>query len=452
MNAPSNPVYQALNAAANGCAVLPADPRTGEPLVPIDKATTDPEVIRQFWIDHPDAMPAGIPPKPKELKATPFVWRDPASIPRREFLYGQHLIRKFASAKFAAGGAGKSILALTEAIAMATGRPLLGIKPRQRCRVWYWNGEDPREETERRIAAICLHFGIKADELEGWLFIDSGREQEIIIAKQDPKTGAKITEPVVESLIDAMLDNEIDVLIIDPFVSSHRVTENDTMAMELVAKKWTAIADETNAAIELIHHTRKTGGAEATVEDGRGAVAVLAAVRSAQVLNKMTADEATKAGVENHREYFKVENGKANLAAPPEGKDWYRILSVDLGNGGEIAVPSGVIDFNKRDEGDSVGVVVPWKWPDPMDGITGRDFEAAAAEIRKGNWRENIQANDWVGHAVAKALKLDLTKKADKAKAAGLIKIWLKAGSLVVVEEQDAKRNVRKFVRVTDAA
>ena len=142
-----------------------------------------------------------------------------------------------------------------------------------------------------------------------------------------------IAKPVVKSLIDAMLDNEIDVLIIDPFVSSSPRHRKRQYGNGLVAKKWTAIADETNTAIELIHHTKKTGGAEATVEDGRGAVAVLAAVRSAQVLNKMTPDEGTKAGVDNHRQYFKVENGKANLAPPPEGKDWYRIVGVSLGNG-----------------------------------------------------------------------------------------------------------------------
>jgi AAA domain len=84
------------------------------------KASTDPETIRQWWIEYPTAPPAVFPPKPKELKATPYVFRDPKSIPRREFLYGTHLIRKFGSAKFAAGGVGKSALALTEAIAMAT--------------------------------------------------------------------------------------------------------------------------------------------------------------------------------------------------------------------------------------------------------------------------------------------------------------------------------------------
>ena len=45
------------------------------------------------------------------------------------------------------------------------------------------------------------------------------------------------------------------------------------------------IADATNTAIDLAHHSRKTGGAEVTMEDGRGAVVLLNAVRSARVLS-----------------------------------------------------------------------------------------------------------------------------------------------------------------------
>jgi hypothetical protein len=180
------------------------------------------------------------------------------------------------------------------------------------------------------------------------------------------------------------------------------------------------------------------GGAEATVEDGRGAVAVLAAVRSAQVLNKMTPDEGAKAGVDNYRQYFKVENGKANLAPPPEGKDWYRIISVHLGNGSDIAP-----------DGDDVGVVIGWKWPDPLDGVTGSDFEAAAAAIRAGRWREHFRAKDWVGVPITKALGLDFDSKVDQAKVKALIKFWIKAGSLSVVEEKDEHREMKKFVKVT---
>ena len=40
------PLYDALKAAANGFKVIPADARTGEPLLDVGKASTDPAVIR----------------------------------------------------------------------------------------------------------------------------------------------------------------------------------------------------------------------------------------------------------------------------------------------------------------------------------------------------------------------------------------------------------------------
>ena len=73
---------------------------------------------------------------------------------------------------------------------MVTGRPLLGVKPTQRCRVWLWNGEDPYDELERRIGAACLHFGIKAEEIDGWLFVNSGRDKDArSSSRPKPATG-----------------------------------------------------------------------------------------------------------------------------------------------------------------------------------------------------------------------------------------------------------------------
>ena len=105
----------------------------------------------------------------RPLTATPFKWRDPASIPQRKFIYGKHYSRGFISAKAAPGGVGKSVLALTELIAICTGKPLLGIQPEESVRCWYWNGEDPIDEIERRVHAICKHYDIGALEIENRL-------------------------------------------------------------------------------------------------------------------------------------------------------------------------------------------------------------------------------------------------------------------------------------------
>jgi hypothetical protein len=333
----------------------------------------------------------------------------------------------------------KSSLVLTEAIALATNKPLLGTTPHHRCRVWYWNGEDPMDELDRRIAAICKHHDITADDLNGWLFVN-GRDTEIVIATQT-RDGAQIAKPVVDALIDTIEDHRIDVVTIDPFIAAHQVSENDNCAIDRVAKQWTAIADETESAIELVHHSRKTGGQEVTVEHGRGAVALINACRSARVLNVMTKEEGAKAGVTAHRAYFRVESGKANLAPPPEAATWHHIRSVFLGNGHG----GGLLD-----QGDNVGVIEPWSWPDMLEGVTGADFDKAAAEIRKGKWRKHPEAKDWVGKPVAKALGFNLEKVTDKARVLGIVKTWLAAGSLEVYEDKTKERQTKEFVRVSE--
>jgi hypothetical protein len=100
--------------------------------------------------------------------------------------------------------------------------------------------------------------------------------------------------------------------------------------------------------------------------------------------------------------------------------------------------------------GDAVGVVTKWEWPDPMDGVTGSDFERVAAAIRAGGWRENSQAKDWVGVPVARALNLSLAVSSEWAKVAALVKIWVATGALVVVERPDQHRKSRKYVEARD--
>ena len=162
--------------------------------------------------------------------------------------------------------------------------------------------------------------------------------------------------------------------------------ENDNNAIDIVAKTWTMIADVTNTAIDLAHHTRKTYGAEVTVEDSRGASALLNAVRPARVINAMTEDEALKGGIADGRKrYFKVTDGKNNLALPLDKLDWFRSESVFLGNG-DPSDPS--------DKGDNVGVVTVWEWPDAMAGVSDVDIAKVKEAIRAGEWRKDPRARN----------------------------------------------------------
>jgi AAA domain len=371
------------------------------------------------------------------IAATPFRLRDPASIEPRRWLYGRHYIRDYLSATVAPGGLGKSSLVLAEAIAMASGKNLLGELPAEKLRVWYWNGEDPRDEIERRATATCMRHGIAAGDIDGCLFINSGRETEIVIARAD-RNGVKVAEPVIEALRRTIRANKIDLLVIDPFVASHAVPENDNGAINAVCRQWAMLADAAGCAVELVHHVRKgaVGQGEYTVDDARGAGALLAAARSVRVLNRMTTDEASRAGVRNPRLFFRVDNGKANLAPPAESSTWREIVSVSLGN------DRGTI------RGDSIGVVMPWTWPDHSGALTPDDVRAIQEAIAGGEWRASAQAKTWAGHAVGEVLDLDLSEPEAKASAKAILKSLIEDGFLKSVDRRDDTRKLRAFIMV----
>ena len=374
------------------------------------------------------------------LIAHPYVWTDPAKVPSRQWLWRHHLIREFVSATVAPGGVGKTALKVAEALSMVSGRDLLDVGHRHPpLRVWLLNLEDPREEMVRRIQAAAMHHGLADDDLGG-LFLDIGREQDFVIAEAT-KAGATIIRPVVEAITDQIVRNRIDVLIIDPFVSSHRLGENDNAGMDLVAKQWAKVAGDAKCAIDLVHHSRKLGpDAEVTTESARGGKALTDACRSVVTLNRMTAEEGERAGVENHRLYFRTMSDKANLAPPVDKSDWYRLESVDLGNG------------DGRAPSDHVGVVVPWKWPDALAGVTVEHLRAAQKAVADGKWRADVRAKEWVGRALAPILRLSPDEKADRAKIRAVLKTWVRNGAFVEVLRKDEHREEKAFVEVGEWA
>lgn len=365
------------------------------------------------------------------IKATPFSWPNPATLPLREWLYGRHLIRRFLSCTIAPGGVGKSSLVIADALAMVSGRNLVGHTPARPLNVWVWNGEDPHHELLRRTAAAARHYGLSERDCPGTLYLDSGWDLPLLLAQQG-RNGAIIAEPVFEVLAQEIKARNIDVFVVDPFVTCHRVDENDNGAIDAVAKTWARLAHESRCAVELVHHTRKNGGQETKAEDARGASALLAAARSARVLNVMSKEEAREAGVDPLARgfYFCAVSGKANLAPPSDAKTWYQLLSVDLGNGG-------------IGPGDSVGVVTPWRWPDAFAGVTAADLYRVQQEIHGKDYPASVQATGWVGHAIGRVLGIDTSNEAGVGRVKILLRSWLASGALVEGQGDDP-RNGRK--------
>lgn len=387
-------------------------------------------------------------PAELEFDLAPYIPKDPSKIPTRKWLYGTAYIRKFIGLTAATGGAGKSSLILVECVAMACGKDLLGIEPAKKLHVLYWNGEDPLEELERRVEAILKHYKLTKADLGDRLFIKSGRDMPIRIAELD-QGRAQIAKPMTRAMVKAIRTHKLDVVAIDPFVSSHGVPENDNNAIELVAKKWADIADKTDCAVILSHHTRKTNGLGASIEDSRGASALNYAARTRRAINTMTAAEAKAAGfADNDRSrlsYFKADMLGSSMIKPTAALDWYRFVSVDLMNGPPDELTGAPT------EGDSVGVVEKWEYTKLILELSVDDMRDAVAALHvDAPWRYNGRAAKWAGLAIARAAGVEVTDATVRARIAALIEEWIKDGTLEKYQEKDDdQRRTKVFVRPT---
>ncbi len=373
------------------------------------------------------------------ISATPYVFRDPATIKPREWIFGSSLLRGSLSIIVAPGAAGKTALTVAMALSLCTGRNFLG-KPVYggAKRVWLWNLEDGGDELARSIQACARHWGISPIEFGERLFVDSGLDGEGLTLATQNRTGFDKNLTAIEELTTELKSQAIDVLIIDPFVSSHQVSENDNGAIDAIAKAFAKIAVEANCAVLLVHHSRKLGNEENTADAARGASALVNAARSVLTLNRMSEQDGRKFGLEGdaYRRYFRVFDDKNNRAPPAETSDWYRRESVQLGNGANGS------------EGDSLPVVVPWHPPDTRLDVSDEDLHRVQSAISEGEWRDNIQANDWAGVAVAQVLGLNPATETDKARIKALLKSWKDDGFLKIERRKDDKANSRPFITV----
>jgi hypothetical protein len=422
---------------------LHADKAGGVTARTLDKILADhdveplPPVVSE---DEFGELPDETEPPKKVLVPSPYVWKDPASIPQRRYLYGNVYQRGYVTLTSAAPGVGKSAESRAECAAIASGKALLGIEPTERAKVWYWNGEDPLDELERGFAAIRLHFNLQQADLVPWLFTDSGRTMPIKLATLH-NGNFKVAKPIAEALIGALRSNAIGLLCVDPFVTTHTVNENDNAQMNAVMDEWRYIADTSGAAIGLVHHTRKLNGEAAGAEASRGASAVNAAARIRRVINPMSANEAARAGVPegDHFRYFSIDYRGSSFIPGGSPVNWYRFTSVNLGNG-------------ECGDGDEVGVV---EQASLNFDLRPGDTEAALEAVRKGgerHWRKAVQSPDWIGHAIAPALGLSPDDKRARVRLTKIIEEWLQSGVLIEVQGKDKARRSTVFIKAGEVS
>ena len=353
---------------------------------------------------------------------TPYNMFDALTLPRREWVYGYDYIKKYISVTASAGGIGKTSAIIVEALAIATGKPLLGTAVKQQTNVWVINLEDPMSEMQMRTIAAMQHYGLTPDDIKGRLFMDGEDTMEITLAAEN-RDGLITNDDMLAAMIRVIKQNKIGVVILDPFVSAHLVNENNNGSIQAVVAMLRKLARDTNSSVQLVHHIRKGNGDDATIDSVRGAGSLIGAARAARVINRITPDDAIALGVDEHEALgiFRIDDGKANLAPPSDKAVYRRMQSVEIANG------------------EHIGVATEFKLPDLFDGVTTKNLYNVQRTIGKAEeaddaYRANAQADNWVGKAVAAELDLDLGKPNHVAKTKAIIKQWISSGSLQVVK------------------
>ncbi len=397
-----------------------------------------------------------IPP----IAIKPFAYREGQDISPRKIisLGGMKCFAKgFLSVTGAAGGTGKSSLAIVEELSLVYGVDLLAHMPTEhycpfpplkfgRQRVWSMSLEDDEEEHQRRVVAAIQHYKLDPQLLDGWYFVTYKADSPVNVASLG-KDGYVIS-PQVPQIKSAVAHNKIDVLMVDPFVNTHSIPENDNGSMNKVADVWRSIAQELGIVTNLTHHIRKHNGMnEVSSDDLRGAVALVGAARLVRVLAPMNREEASKLGVdeEKRRFYFWVNpSAKANITPPASSRHWFHLASVDLGNARECW------------ESDSIGVVEYWQ--PTIDDSLASDSNHAKVYLAMGAQEDELLLNrcrtnkqsglKHFGFLVGDALGIDFADAVNKRKIGILINTWLSRGIIREEFVLDASRKPRPCYRM----
>jgi len=378
------------------------------------------------------------------IEAFPIVGAD---IPPRDWAAPGLFMHGHLSLTVAPGGSGKSMLEVHKAIMMATGREWAGWTPRKRERVLLINAEDDYHEMSRRLYAAATHMGVDQEDLKGWVFL--AREPDnIVVAQVDPKTKAVIRTQLFQQLVNTIVEQDIGVVIADPFAETFIGDENANSEVKWAAIAWREIARITNAAVHLVHHTRKYASQMAGDSDAsRGGGALVNAARLVSTLFTMTDEEAEKLGVdpEQRHRYVRHDDAKANLTLISANARWFEKIGVKIPNGRD-GIPS-----------DEIGVLSPWEPPGAFDGIQTSRIHACLDAITGGIMDDKGQptgqfytfskasSGRYVGRVIADTLNVNI------GQAERITGTWRQTGLIFETYHLDERKRPTKIVKVDEA-
>ncbi len=262
-------------------------------------------------------------------------WQE-AAIPQRPWIAPGYLMRGTLTVLSGHGSAGKSLLCIAWAIALATGQTIGRFRPKAPAKIALFNVEDDDTEQQRRLSAALRQFGLTPRDIEGRVFRLVPTPTGTLIDHDDLSKITSVTA-LMNLLEDAIKAHGIDVVVLDPLVELHTAGENDNTAIRHVLARLREMAVTHNLAACIVHHQRK-GGQAGDPDAVRGASAIIGAARQVLTVATMTKEEAIELGQpEEHRfRFLRVDGAKLNYALPTDA-EWYEKAEHELDNGELVA-------------------------------------------------------------------------------------------------------------------
>lgn len=204
------------------------------------------------------------------------------------------------------------------------------------------NNEDRRDETEARIRALAKLHRLDLPAIMSRLRIYDHAGEPFVAVVRAPQGRALARSEMLFALEHACREFHADVVIADPLVEMHVADENDNAEMSQVMSVFRTMAHRLSAAVILVHHTRKIGGAAdaaGSLDVLRGGGAIAGKVRFAFTLLGMSKEEAEQYGLSaaEARRHIRLDRAKGTYTPADASTEWYRHVSVTLANGEEYS-------------------------------------------------------------------------------------------------------------------
>lgn len=269
---------------------------------------------------------------------------DPSKIPLRRWILGRR--RAIGEVTVDAGppGVNKSMLMLTDAVSIVTGRAILSDRVYETGEVLFLAGEDARRDVEARIAGILTRYHIPSAELADRLHL-------VYLAEIDPVayTLAQMSEDT------AMLNANmlgwlraypgVIAVFVDPLLAWHQLIENSNEALQLLGTALRGIAVQGNRHVGIDHHVTKVAMADPEAHVGniagvRGASTIMAYTRWAFTMARLKSETAQTYGIleDEAKRYRRLDALKASHGPDDDPMRLLRVESVQLANGESAGV------------------------------------------------------------------------------------------------------------------